>query len=74
MVSTVTSSEQVQKVQKTYTTDIDLNNDKLSDILMYDSNTIYVKYAQQESEHFSKGNNSLTTYYNKFYSYESEHP
>ena len=54
MVNTVISSEQTQKVQQTYTTKTDLNNDKFSDILMYDSNTIYVKYAKQESEHFSK--------------------
>jgi len=54
MVNTVTSSEQVLNVQQTYTTDIDLNNDKFSDILMYDANTIYVKYAKQDSEHFSK--------------------
>lgn len=74
MVNTVVSSEQSQKVQQTYTTNIDLNNDKFSDILMYDSNAIYVKYAKQESESLSKWNNSLATYYGKFYSYESEHP
>jgi len=77
MVNTMTSTEQIAKVKTTYTTDLDLNNDELSDILMYDSNTIYIKYAQQESEHFSEGNNSLTTYYtssNNFYSYANEHP
>ncbi len=73
MVSTVVSSDHVQKVQETYTTNIDLNNDKLSDILMYDSNTIYIKYAHQETEHFSRGSNELTTYYTKLYSYENEH-
>jgi len=74
MVNTVNSSEQVQGVQQTYTTNIDLNNDKLSDILMYDANNIYIKYAKQETESLSKGNNTLTTYYSKFYSYEKEHP
>ena len=77
MINTMTSAEQIEKVKTTYTTNLDLNNDKLSDILMYDSNTIYIKYAQQESEHFSKGNNSLATYYtssDNFYSYASEHP
>jgi len=54
MVNTVTSMQQVQKVQKSYTTDIDLNNDHLDDVLMYDSNSIYVKYAKQESEHLSQ--------------------
>jgi len=54
MINTVSSVLQSQNVQKTYTTDIDLNNDKLSDILMYDANSIYVKYAKQESKHFSK--------------------
>lgn len=48
------SSEQIQNVQQTYTTKSDLNNDKVADILMYDSNAIYIKYAKQESEHFSK--------------------
>jgi hypothetical protein len=73
----MTSAEQIGKVKTTYTTNIDLNNDELSDILMYDSNTIYIKYAQQESEYFSEGNNTLTTYYtrsNNFYSYANEHP
>ena len=74
MVNTVSSNDQVQNVQKSYTTDIDLNNDKLSDILMYDANSIYVKYAKQESESFSKANNSLAAYYSKFYSYGNEHP
>ena len=54
MVNTVVSTDQIQNVQQNYTTDVDLNNDKKSDILMYDSNAIYVKYAQQESEHLSQ--------------------
>ena len=74
MVNTVVSAEQVDKVETTYTTDIDLNNDTLSDIMMYDSNTIYVKYAQQESEYFSEGNNIVTNNYHTFYSYANEHP
>ena len=74
MVNTVSSSVQLQGVQQTYTTNTDLNNDKLPDILMYDANSIYIKYAKQESENFSKWGNTLTTYYNKFYSYENEHP
>ncbi|MEI6672331.1 MAG: hypothetical protein WCL02_02995 [bacterium] len=74
MVNTIISTEQIQNVQQTYTTNIDLNNDKLADILMYDSNTIYIKYAKQQSESLSKGGNSLVTHYNKFYSYENEHP
>jgi hypothetical protein len=54
MVNTVSSAQHVQNVQQSYTTNTDLNNDTFSDILMYDSNTIYVKYAQQQSENFSK--------------------
>ncbi len=73
MINTIISTPQLEQVQKTYTTNYDLNNDKKSDILMYDTNTIYVKYANQETEHFSPGSNELTTYYNKFYTYESEH-
>jgi len=73
MVNTMTSSEQIQNVQKTYTTNIDLNNDKVKDILMYDTNSIYIKYAKQETEHFSKGGNAVTKTYTNFYSYASEH-
>jgi hypothetical protein len=54
MVNTVVSSQQIQNVEKTYTTNIDLNNDTLSDIMMYDSNTIYVKYAKQDAVHLSQ--------------------
>ncbi|MEI8009099.1 MAG: hypothetical protein WCI00_07115 [bacterium] len=54
MVNTVSSSVQLQGVQQTYTTNTDLNNDKLPDILMYDANSIYIKYAKQTSENFSK--------------------
>lgn len=74
MINTVISSEQIQGVQKTYTTNTDLNNDKFTDILMHDSNTIYVKYAKQESEHFSPWGNAITKTYNNFYSYASQHP
>ena len=54
MVNTVNASQQLQNIQQTYTTNTDLNNDTFADILMYDSNAIYVKYAKQESEHFSQ--------------------
>ena len=73
MVNTVSSVPHIQNVQQTYTTKIDLNNDTFKDILMYDTHTIYVKYAKQESEHLSQGGNTLVTHYNKFYSYGSEH-
>lgn len=54
LVNTVTSPEHVTQVKKTYTTDTDLNNDGKKDILMYDTNTIYIKYAQQNDESLSK--------------------
>ncbi|MEI6118594.1 MAG: hypothetical protein WCP92_05210 [bacterium] len=54
MVNTVVSSQQIQNVEKTYTTDTDFNNDKLSDIMMYDANAIYVKYAKQDAVHLSQ--------------------
>lgn len=73
MVNTVSATEQAQNVQQRYTTNTDLNNDKLSDILMYDANSIYIKYAKQELEHFSQGGSNMTTHYNGFYSYETEH-
>jgi hypothetical protein len=41
---------------------------------MYDSNAIYIKYAKQQTEYLSEGSNSMVTHYNKFYSYEMEHP
>lgn len=74
LVNTVTSPEHVTQVKKTYTTDTDLNNDGKKDILMYDTNTIYIKYAQQNDESLSKWGNSLTTKYTKRYSYANEHP
>lgn len=73
MVNTMVSSEQIQKVQQTYTTNNDLNNDKIEDILMYDANSIYIKYAKQEAEHFSKWGSEITKTYTNFYSYASEH-
>jgi hypothetical protein len=54
MINTVVNTDQVQNVQQNYTTTTDLNNDNKSDILMYDSNAIYVKYAQQKSEYLSQ--------------------
>jgi hypothetical protein len=51
---------------------LDINNDENEDILMTTDNAIYIKYGEQNSESRSKNNNSLTTYYSKFYSYASQ--
>jgi len=48
-VNTIASASQIAKVQETYTTDTDLNNDGNNDIMQWDTNAIYVKYAQQDS-------------------------
>ena len=71
MVNTVTSTEHIEAVQDEYQV-FDINNDKNDDILMTTDNAIYVKYGKQKSESRSKNNNSLTTYYNKFYSYANQ--
>jgi hypothetical protein len=74
MVNTVASAKQIDNVQQQYRIDTDFNNDNKDDILLWDANNVFMKYADQETEHFSEGNNTLTTYYTKFYSYENEHP
>lgn len=74
VVNTVASPKQIEEVKDKYVTDLDLNNDKKNDIYMYNANSIKIKYAAQESEHFSQGGNTLTTHYNDFYSYANEHP
>ncbi len=70
MTNTVSSTKLTEKVEEKYQTDTDLNNDSLPDILMYDGNSIYIKYAKQESENFTQGGNSLIKHYSTFYSYE----
>jgi hypothetical protein len=54
IINTVVSTQQIENIGKHYRTDIDINNDKNNDILMYDNKTVYIKYAEQEQEHFSK--------------------
>ena len=73
-VNTVASTTQVANVQKTYTTDTDLNNDRKNDILQWDTKAIYIKYAQQDSEHLSKWGYTIASHYTTFYSYANEHP
>jgi hypothetical protein len=54
MINTVISSQQSEKTQDTYINNIDINNDKKEDIIMYDTHNIYIKYAKQENEHYTK--------------------
>ena len=74
VINTVISTQQSESVKKTYTTNIDLNNDGKEDIFMYDSNTLYIKYADQENENFSAGGNEIGRHSTKFYSYAQDHP
>jgi hypothetical protein len=71
MVNTVTSTKHIEEVQDDYQI-LDINNDESEDILMVTDNAIYIKYGKQNSESRSENNNSLTTYYSKFYSYASQ--
>ncbi len=74
IINTVVSTQQIENIGKQYRTDIDINNDNNNDILMYDNKTVYIKYAEQEQEHFSKWGNSITRNpSNTFYSYAKEH-
>ena len=54
MINTLVSTQQTQQVQNKYSTNIDLNNDQNPDILMYDTNTIYIKYANQQTQQLSE--------------------
>jgi hypothetical protein len=74
MINTVISTEHIESVKDSYTTQIDLNNDGKEDIFMHDSNTLYIKYADQENEHLSPGGNGVTKHSSKFYSYAQDHP
>lgn len=73
MVNTLASTEHINNVNKTYTTTYDLNNDSKADIMMYDSNSIYIKYADQEDHHKTERGNTIGTHYRNFYSYATEH-
>ena len=53
MINVVNNNEQILQVGKNQI-QTDLNNDKKKDILMRDQNTVYIKYADQESEQKSK--------------------
>lgn len=74
-VNTVISATQIEDIQQRYTTDMDINNDGNDDIIMYDENNVFIKYAEQETEHFSAKGNSIARNASKtFYSYAKEHP
>lgn len=53
-MNTVTSSTHIEDIQQNYTTDIDINNDAKDDIIMYNENSIFVKYADQKDEYLSQ--------------------
>jgi len=75
VVNTVISTQQIDDIQQNYTTDVDINNDDNADIIMYNANSIFIKYAKQEDEYLSAWGNGLTrSPSNKFYSYANEHP
>jgi len=53
VVNTVISTQQIEDIQQNYTTDVDINNDDITDIIMYNAHSIFIKYAKQEDEHLS---------------------
>jgi len=53
VVNTVISTQQIDDIQQNYTTDVDINNDDNADIIMYNANSIFIKYAKQEDEYLS---------------------
>jgi len=69
MVNVMNSQKVASAIGKNYL-QVDLNNDKQTDLLLRDSNTIYAKYAWQKDTFLSAGGNNLTSYYNKFFAYQ----
>jgi len=68
MVNVINSQTQSDLV-KDNIVQTDLNNDWKSDLLMRDTNNIYIKYAKQNSIHTSKWWRTIWKFYSNFYSY-----
>ncbi|HCY21601.1 TPA: hypothetical protein DIC40_07315 [Patescibacteria group bacterium] len=60
MINVVRSQPYVTKIRDRYFS-ADINQDLGQDLIMWDTNTIYVKYAKQESQH--KNSDTTTSLY-----------
>ncbi|MEI7562318.1 MAG: hypothetical protein WCJ39_00960 [bacterium] len=52
-INVINNNEQSAQIGKQYIS-IDMNNDKKQDLFMRDQNTIYIKYADQNTEYKTK--------------------
>lgn len=48
----------------------DINNDQQKDLLLWDNNSIYAKYADQQDSFLSAGGNKTTRQYGKYFAYQ----
>ena len=71
MVNVVNDPVVLGEVQNNYLT-TDINNDAADDVLMRDSNSVYTKYAHQDSEHYATNTNHIGSKTRKFYAYEGK--
>jgi len=53
MINIVSSATQIEQIGNKYQ-NLDINNDGKDDMLMYDTDTIYIKYGQQKDTHLTK--------------------
>jgi hypothetical protein len=70
MINVVNNTSLATDIAKNYVIQ-DMNNDHQNDILMWDANNIYLKYANQKSEELSQGGNHLTRFYTRYYIYQN---
>ena len=50
---------------------LDINNDKSKDLVMRDTNTIYIKYAKQDDNYRTAGGSNMTTTYTRYFAYQN---
>ena len=70
MVNVVNNQTISSQIGKQYLS-LDMNNDKSKDLLMRDTNTVYIKYAKQNDEYVTAGGSHTTTTYTDYYSYHN---
>ncbi len=70
MVNVVNNNNFISNIGKNYL-QTDMNNDHKDDILLRDANNVYIKYAEQNSEHLSLGGYQLTTHFTNYYVYQN---
>jgi len=70
MVNVVNNEKISSEIGKQYLS-IDMNNDKAKDLLMRDTNTVYIKYAEQNDEQLTAGGSHMTTTYTDYFAYHN---